>query len=164
MQTANVDSTYQEFKAHEKRAMKTLLGWGIASTIGGLLLSANKKSRDFGTMTAGWGAVNTAIAGVALSKKKKAESKEAQKAEMQKFGKILAINSGLDLGYIAAGTAMSASSNQKNRQFGAAIVVQGAWLLVFDSILWLKNRARLRKLEMYSAPKKELKSVKSQKK
>ena len=53
------------------------------------------------------------------------------------FRKLLAVNGGLDLLYLATGVVLCTRRDQLPRGFGAAILVQGGFLLIFDLSWWL---------------------------
>ena len=57
--------------------------------------------------------------------------------EVDEFRKILAINGGLDLAYLVTGVILATRRDPLPRGFGAAILVQGAFLLVLDAGWWL---------------------------
>lgn len=134
-------SNYKEFRKLKKRAMKILLAWGVANTVGGLVGQSQKSgNKDFWTMNAGWGAVNAAIAGASLLFDKEKTTQEEQQKEIRQFSKILAINAGLDVGYMATGIAMKNASRPTTQQFGNSVVLQGLWLFGFDAILYKKSK------------------------
>lgn len=133
--------SYAEFRTMKKRAMKVLLAWGLANTVGGLVGQTKNASRkDYWTMNAGWGVVNAAIAGASLLFDKEKKTVEEQEKEIRQFSKILAINAGLDVGYIGTGVAMKNAPSQTTQQFGSSIALQGVWLLAFDAILYSKSK------------------------
>ena len=100
-----------------------LLLWGGLSIVVGLGLR-----RPFGLMTAAWGVVDALIALVGLRGGPPGEG----------FRAFLAFNLGLDLGYVGVGTAMALLAGERLRikEFGWAVVVQGAALTVLDLWLW----------------------------
>jgi len=54
----------------------------------------------------------------------------------QQFNRIVALNTGLDVGYIIAGLwMMTEGRDSMVRQYGTSVVVQGAFLFAYD--LWL---------------------------
>ncbi len=139
--------------AQERTAMYILLGWGGLNVVAGGAFSLNSGYRDFGMMTAGWGLVNAAIAGFALyggsGVSPDLSYSEALQDEMF-FNRILAINSGLNAGYIATGFAMNyLGSSTRVKQFGSAVMIQGAFLLGFDAWLLWNSTDRLRQLSVW---------------
>jgi hypothetical protein len=54
---------------------------------------------------------------------------------------VLLINSGLDLAYITAGIVLATRQKPLLKGFGAAVLIQGVFLLLFDlAFLWLAYR------------------------
>lgn len=98
--------------------------WSAATLIGGAALWAagrNDAARAFGRQTFAWGVVNAAIAGWAASR---------PTPDVPRLRKILMVNAVADVGYVAAGAALYRSGKRPD---GAAVVVQGAFLLALDS-------------------------------
>jgi len=116
---------------------RTLAVFGASSVaIGGLvaMASANPTARAFGQQTAGWGAINTAIAGFGAWRSR------AHPAEAVGLRRTLLVNAGLDVGYVAAGAHIAhhrptfggrVSANTA-RGHGLAVVVQGLGLMALD--------------------------------
>lgn len=110
--------------ASPKQLNQVFAAWSAASLIGGAGLWAGGRRRpvrDFGRQTFAWGVVNAAIAGWAASR---------PTPEVEKLRRILKINAVADVGYIAVGAAVYRSGRRAD---GAAIVVQGTFLLALDS-------------------------------
>jgi len=138
--------------AQQDKAMWILLGWGSLNLAGGSLLALNRTHRDFYIMMAGWGLVNAGIAAFSLLSPEAYDSStlfsQVLKDE-QLFNRILSINSGLNIGYIATGFCMaSMGKSTRIRQFGTAIMIQGAFLAVFDTVLLLDSISRLNNLSI----------------
>ncbi|MCH8568570.1 MAG: hypothetical protein LAT67_09915 [Balneolales bacterium] len=137
----------------ERQAMLILLGWGSLNLLAGSLMAANGYKRDFNLMNAGWGAVNAGIAAFALISadtfSASASFEEVLRDEMF-FNRILAVNSGLNAGYIASGFLMNyLGSSSRIRQFGSSVMVQGAFLMGFDAWLLWNSSSRLRELAAF---------------
>jgi hypothetical protein len=61
--------------------------------------------------------------------------------EMDFLRNVLLINSGLDLAYITAGIVLATRQKPLLKGFGAAVLIQGVFLLLFDlAFLWLAYR------------------------
>jgi hypothetical protein len=96
--------------------------------------------QDFGIMTAGWGLINASIGYFANRNAPRFGPATHRPIdpylhELQ-FNRIVAVNVGLDVGYIAGGLAMQQwGRTSQVRQFGTAVALQGAFLLVFDAYL-----------------------------
>ena len=108
-----------------------LLVGAIASLSVGVLLACKLPSaRDFGLMTAGWSAVNAIIALASL--------RSPVVKDPAAFRSFLAFNQGLNVAYIAVGVTMALLAAEKAniRQFGLAVIMQGAILFLLDGWLW----------------------------
>lgn len=137
----------------QNTAMWLLLGWGGLNIAGGSVMALNNTYKDFGIMSAGWGVVNAAIATFALIGTQTYTDittfSEVLKDE-QFFNRILAVNSGLNAGYIAGGISMNYfGKTNRIKQFGTAVAVQGVFLMAFDAWLLLSSNARLNALAIY---------------
>jgi hypothetical protein len=98
--------------------------WTIAGSIGGLA-SSDPLARNFWLTNSLWAGVNSAIALVGLL------GSEPSPKDLQT---VLYINAGLDVLYVAAGSVLALRSEAHLQGMGWAIVLQGAFLLIFD--LW----------------------------
>ena len=56
--------------------------------------------------------------------------------EVEAFRRVLAINGGLDIAYLVTGLILVTRRDRLASGFGAAILVQGAFLLIFDLVWW----------------------------
>lgn len=129
-------------------AMWTLGGWAAANfVVGGIGWARGSGSNMYfhqGNVL--WNTVNAGIAGVALYSLYKADPGSLGLFESIKehYGleKTLLFNAGLDVGYMAAGLylrerAKTSSKNQDMlRGYGNALLLQGAFLFVFDLALF----------------------------
>jgi hypothetical protein len=110
---------------------------GAISVLGGAVAAASGSEgrRAFGQQTAGWGAIDLLIAGVSAARGGPAPAPAALR-------RILLINAALDVGYIAAGAHLAVRRPTLGGRLtpasaaghGAAVVVQGALLLVLDTV------------------------------
>ena len=116
---------------------RRLLWWGggsVAVGVAAALGSGSPAVRAFGLQTAGWGAIDLAIAGIGAAR--------STEVTADKLRKTLWINTGLDVVYVALGahlmyhrpTARGRVTPEQSYGHGAAVVVQGAALLVLDSV------------------------------
>lgn len=114
------------------------------------LKGASPEVKAFHQMNIGWNAVNLTISGfgyyAALHDPVDLSIVESIKAGEQ-MKHILLFNAGLDVGYILGGLYLiERAKNTPNRQdqlrgFGKGVVMNGAFLLVFDSIMvWLHHQ------------------------
>ena len=122
---------------HQKRAMNVLLGWSGASVIAGsaMLFNESRTIRDFGIQNMAWGVID---GGIALFARRsildKWDSNISFQEEKRNFRKLLLINSLLDIAYVGVGTALAAYGRDKLKGHGYGIIIQGAFLLLFDGI------------------------------
>ncbi|MFN7017747.1 MAG: DUF6992 family protein [Fimbriimonadales bacterium] len=128
------------FLSYQSQMMKQLLFWaglclGIALP---MLFSSREWVRAFGGMTAGWSVVNALIALLALLGIRRKRAQNADEATtrqwMHQLVRLLWINVGLDVLYIIVGIGLTAWSRESRmlNAFGWAVIIQGAFLLVFD--------------------------------
>jgi hypothetical protein len=116
-----------------------LLRWSVLSVASGLPLAASRAPllRGLGQQFIAWGAIDGAIAlaGRWSNRRKAEQGMTAQ--EIDKLRRLLLVNAGLDVFYMAGGLALVARRGQDDpywRGTGLGIVVQGGFLLAFD--LW----------------------------
>lgn len=113
--------------------------WGTVSVIAGSALAASGRGRGlaaFGQQTATWGAINTGIAAFGTWRSRhKAPSTGG-------LTTLLAVNSVLDVGYVAVGWAIARGKLDWGGRIpadaavghGAAVMIQGAALAVIDTV------------------------------
>lgn len=110
--------------ARVEQLQRTLGVWSAASLVGGAALWAggrNEAARRFGRQTFAWGLVNAAIAGW---------SARRATPDIERLRTILMVNAAADVGYMTVGAVMY---RKGLRPDGAAVIVQGAFLLALDS-------------------------------
>lgn len=132
--------------------MPVLAGWSIGSIAAGLfwLRGASEMLKGFASQMIGWGVVDLVIAllglrGAARNAVRYAsrEISEAEHAaESRKFERILAVNAALDIGYIAGGVALARQPSKHRQGMGWGIIVQGLYLLIWDTILVILVRRK----------------------
>jgi hypothetical protein len=105
----------------------------------GLPLAASQKPllRGLGQQFVAWGAIDGAIAlaGRWFNQRKAGQDGTAQ--EIDSLRRLLLVNAGLDVFYVAGGLALAVRRGQDDpywRGVGLGIVAQGGFLLAFD--LW----------------------------
>ncbi|MDM7461148.1 MAG: hypothetical protein P3X24_005795 [bacterium] len=130
-----------EFLVYQRRMMYQLLFWaglnlGVAAP---MWFSTREWVRSFGGMTAAWAVINALIALFALRGVQKKAQQQADtdtvRSWMRQLVRLLWINAALDGVYILVGVGLIlwAPTNRMLNAFGWAVVVQGAFLLVFDT-------------------------------
>ena len=124
--------------------------WGLGSTLVGLAIyrrGATPATRAFGGQTAGWGAIDAAISAIAHFRSRRADQPD-DATRRRRLRRTLAINTALDVGYVAAGVALLRRSESiansrrlrgrrsasELRGDGAAVVIQGGFLFLLDGI------------------------------
>ncbi len=147
--------------ASGRRHLWRNLVWGGTNLVGGSALSLLSDRSEhptrwaFGIQSAAWGAIDVGIAGVGLWILSGAPAGRTRAELIDKerlYHDALLFNMGLDVAYMAAGTAIVVASARgvnnadEWRGHGSAIIVQGAALLTFEVIAWLGTRRRLTEL------------------
>lgn len=85
-------------------------------------------AKGFATMTAGWAVVNLVIG--------LASSRSSRPQELRKLREFVMLNLGLNVAYVGVGATLAlATTDPGARGTGAAVVVQGVALFVFDFVL-----------------------------
>ena len=143
-------TAYNNKRMHvNKTGMEVLGSWGIANIVDGGIGYFTAKQDEwkyFHEMNALWGIVNTGIATLSLvnGRKEREENLNARQAYdvYKKSKKIYLVNGGLDLVYMAAGVVLTKyGQNTKTNSalftgFGRSVVMQGAFLFIFDSFMY----------------------------
>ena len=142
------------FYGYQQRRFQLLLIWGLLSVIAGSALQLNAQPfwKQFGLQSLLWGAIDAALALFGLLGASKKEDRyllgELDSTEIQKdtrnFYRIILINFGLDIGYIALGIWLMNHFNARpdRRGMGLGILIQGLWLFLFDGFISLEVRSR----------------------
>ena len=125
----------------QSRISRHLLVWSALSVVvGALLLFAAPFWRGVGVQALVWGAIDAAIAGFGLLtlrrklKRPDADHPDVLLRETRNLRRLLLINAGLDVLYIVAGgVVLYALTTDFARGNGVGIIVQGGFLLLFDT-------------------------------
>ncbi len=121
--------------------MTQLLFWaGLSFGAGApMMLSTREWVRAFGGMTVAWAVINALIAlfaqrGVRRKAQQNADA-ATQRQWMRQLVRLLWMNAVLDVGYILVGVGLTLwdPANRMLHGFGWAVMVQGAFLLLFDA-------------------------------
>lgn len=134
------DTSYDAF---QRLVGNTLLAWGAGSTlagVAGLFVRGNGLLRQAAIQSIAWGAIDAAIGLFGLrSARRQAARGEATAPQARRFRLIVLVNAGLDVGYIAGGLALvrQAQGRAGRAGMGVGIIIQGAFLLLFDTALTL---------------------------
>ncbi|MEI4270225.1 hypothetical protein TEK04_00675 [Klenkia sp. LSe6-5] len=117
--------------AVETRVTTVLGAWAAGSVIVGAALPTSPRLRGFGRQTAAWGAVDGAIAAVGTRNRRRRGP-----TDPARLRRVLVVNAVLDVGYVAAGLVLLRGTpwtTDRWRGDGAAVVVQGTFLLALDA-------------------------------
>lgn len=138
----------------------TVLGtWAVGNIALGAVMSGRTtgETKYFHQMNAGWGAVNLAIAGLgyyaAVQTDAASFSLFETINEQRKMQQTLMLNIGLDAAYMVGGAYLieraknDAANLDRFTGFGKSIVLQGAFLFVFDIGFYMAHSLNTPKLE-----------------
>jgi hypothetical protein len=143
-----------------KTGMEVLGGWGLANIGVGAVGWANSQggqNKYFYQMTTIWGAANLGISflgftGSERDLKKQMTVGENLKAQ-QNIEKTFLINGGLDFVYIGAGIVLKNRGDNRDdaqlKGYGPSIIMQGAFLLLFDATMYHAQRTNGNKLRRF---------------
>lgn len=126
--------------------MGTLLSWGALNTALGAVgrfTTDDRRLQGFWEMNLGWGLVNSGLAIASLvAGGADPETRGALGASLEAsndLAMVFWVNTGLDVAYMAAGAWLwergNARSEPRTVGFGQSLVVQGAFLFVFDMVM-----------------------------
>ena len=143
-------------------AMGILLGWAVLNLGTGTVghFTTEGETQAFWQANAAWNTVNLAIAGLSLHGQASATPGSWDLArslsEGQKMEKLLLLNAGLDVGYIAFGGYLLERGHRTDsarlRGWGKSLLLQGGFLLLFDVVLWALNSNHNSKLTARLTP------------
>ncbi len=132
----------------EKAGMYVLCSWAAANWLySGFSIQASEGSiKHFHQMNVMWNVVNSGLAAGGLYRVYRTDPLSLSLSESavrsQRLQKILLFNAGLDVGYIATGLYLTERARRGGRHdemlkgFGQSLIMQGAFLLVFDLALY----------------------------
>lgn len=141
--------------------MKVLGGWGAANAVGGGIgwATSSGQTKYFHQMNTIWGAINCGVAALGYTGAQKGKgvpmtAEESLKAQ-KKMEKIFLVNGVLDLAYVGGGIYLNQRGNNKNddklKGYGSSIIMQGAFLLLFDSIMFGNHKSNGNKMRTFLA-------------
>jgi hypothetical protein len=122
----------------QRRLTHRLALWASATMAGGLLLARrpHPSTRAFGRQSAAWGLINACIAlgGQYAAERAQARATPArERAQARWLRRLLWLNAGLDVFYILGGLWAARQPAARRRGHGAAVIVQGLALFIFDT-------------------------------
>ncbi len=137
-------------RAIERTALKTLAVWSGSQIASGLVLASTQQGwkKQFFGFNAAWNLVNGTLAWVGLQKLRFEEPASDPVLALHRYHKterILMLNCGLDIAYIATGFALNNLSQTTSselaynrlRGYGNSLYLQGGFLLLFDGFYLL---------------------------
>ncbi len=136
----------QPFFTIKYRALGFLWAWGLTNIVvgAGMALNRNQVIRHIGFQAFVWGVIDAALAYTgrrdALAAPERGDDPAIVASRDQK---ILLINAGLDVGYMATGYWLVRTARGRTDRvgIGAGIAVQGMFLFGLDTLLgWLFGR------------------------
>ncbi len=140
------------------KGMYILSGWAISNIAVGSIgyFKSSGSTKYVHQMNVGWNLINLAIAGGALYQYGQADPTTFSLAqslnEAQSIEQILLLNIGLNVGYMATGGFLWERGLRKSKDrfigYGQSLIIQGGFLLLFDSTLYLLNQTNNEKLDM----------------
>jgi len=156
----SLSETLTEFNqdriALNKKGMYVLSGWAISNIAVGSIGYFNSKgsTKYLHQMNVGWNLVNLAIAGGALYQYGHADPSAINltqsMSEARSIENILLLNIGLNISYITGGGYLwergIRKANNRLTGYGQALLIQGGFLLLFDSALYFLNRSNNQEL------------------
>lgn len=146
----DAQSFYQKSTGTNQTAMWILGSWAAGNMlISGIAMCKTERStRYFHQMNVMWNTVNMGIAAFGLLSQAPEFTSHVPDlvANHRKMENLYLINSGLDILYIAGGAYMVHRSGNSTKRpemlkgYGQSVMLQGGFLLVFDTALWLIQR------------------------
>jgi len=135
------------------RGMTVLAVWAVVNlSLGSVLYFLDDARSAFHQMNVFWNLVNAGLAagGLVGSSRERSDRSLTESVEGQhKVEKIFLLNTGLDLGYVMGGLYLRELATRfpdwaaQLPGWGAAIVLQGMFLLIFDAaMVWLHSHNR----------------------
>jgi hypothetical protein len=128
-----------------KAGMYSLLSWsGVnigTGIVGNYALTGERKY--FHQMNAMWNVVNLGLATSGLIQERKRDLHAPDSVWMnsnKRFQRIFAINTALDFVYMGTGAVLTQQDSERMKGYGKSLVVQGAFLAVFDGIMWYRHK------------------------
>lgn len=145
-----VEDLTSKHYADQKKGMTILGSWGLGNLLTGVIGSSKSnvpEVKAFHQMNAGWGLINAGIAGIGYFTSRKKSSIALNDlsllTENHKLKSTLLFNAGLDVGYMATGLYLmekdksATENNGRLKGFGKSLIMQGAFLFVFDLGMYL---------------------------
>jgi hypothetical protein len=143
----------------KKNGMEVLGSWAIAHIALGTIASSNTTGsvKYYYQMDALWNVINlgAAVSGYisAINNAGRPLSVTESLKQQRQTENIFLINGGLDVGYIGAGIFLnhrgSTTNSNQLQGYGSSIIVQGAFLLLFDATMYTAEKHNGNKLRRF---------------
>ena len=147
---------YNQKRLNTNKTAMTILGtWAVGNLAVGAALQGKNKGTErqyFHRMNAYWNVVNLGLAAVSFyaATTSDAASYDAYQTvqEQHRIQKILLFNAGLDVGYMMTGLYLleggknSSENRERLRGFGKSLILQGAFLFIFDWAVFAVHASR----------------------
>jgi hypothetical protein len=154
-----LDSVAKRRNELNQTNLTVLLAWSAANIVQGSISAGNLtgSKQHFHKMNAYFNTVNLAIAGYGLyrlhqTKKIHYTLADNVKAQ-QKISSFLLLNTGLDVAYMTTGMYLQYRgtnlNNDQTKGYGSSLILQGAFLLVFDLIQYVQHQQNGKLLNQY---------------
>jgi len=144
----DVESFYLKSKSNSNTGMYVLGSWALLNMATGAwgMSTQSGSAKYFYQMNLFWNTVNLGIAGVALVSGNLSDPTSLSPQQMIDkhllTEKVLLVNAGLDVLYMAGGAFMLGKSKSSVKRpelmkgYGQSLLLQGGFLLVFDLVLY----------------------------
>jgi hypothetical protein len=141
-----------------KRSMMVLAGWSVANLVvsGAGTGTHNTEMRYFHQMNVMWGGINLALSGLGYwgANKEKVNNPTLLTVlqHQNRIEKTYLYNNGLDIAYMAGGLYMKERSKSRKdpaklKGYGNSIIMQGAFLFLYDAVIYSIHRKHGKQLE-----------------
>lgn len=141
--------------SYNEKGMLILGGWAVGNMIWGGIAAGQTsgQTRAFHQMNMYWNSVNLLIAGFGYwqaTKENPGTDFWATMDAQQSMEKILLFNAALDVAYIAGGMYLKERGLRIDKDkfvgFGRSIILQGAFLLTFDAVMYTFHHTHAKEL------------------
>ncbi|SFT42906.1 hypothetical protein SAMN04489724_0716 [Algoriphagus locisalis] len=141
--------------SYNEKGMMILGGWAVGNMIWGGIAAGQTsgQTKAFHQMNLYWNSVNLVIAGFGYWQATKDSPSTDFWATMdvqQNMEKILLFNAALDIAYIAGGMYLKERGLRIDKEkfvgFGKSIILQGAFLLTFDAVMYTFHHSHAKEL------------------
>ena len=163
-QSVTLQDWNSERVQRNQKAMWVLGGWAAANMVAGAvgMSRTQGEQRAFHQMNLGWNVVNAGLAASGLWRVMHSNPAVLDawhsRLEWEKTQRLFLFNAGLDIGYVMAGMWMRVKGQhatthaERWKGFGKSLILQGAFLFVFDLGAFLYHQPLGEKLKPFLKP------------